>query len=249
MRTQNREPHGGSWGSRVAAKRRPRVPEGAFLVHIMKRTRMRTKRRMIGSQAIRRGRSSSKMAVCGSDLFAVSSSSPPLGDEALQSSLHPPLVRPPASPTALERPQEDQTVKGLPIINGDSDAGTGLQFDGIRKQTTDNIKDNAGATLALSDLTSTEQSIVNVGGKPQAIVMGYREVQKFNELVLSSFYRLFQAGAGSMADIPAGISVTRWVSPFGLVDVIGSRYLVPGVNDIDENEAGENTVLVIDDKS
>ena len=55
--------------------------------------------------------------------------------------------------------------------------------------------------------------------------MGYREVQKFNELVLSSFYRLFQAGAGSMADIPAGISVTRWVSPFGLVDVIGSRYL------------------------
>lgn len=55
--------------------------------------------------------------------------------------------------------------------------------------------------------------------------MGYREVQKFNELVLSSYYRLFQAGAGSMADIPAGISVTRWVFPFGLVDVIGSRYL------------------------
>jgi len=127
------------------------------------------------------------------------------------------------------------------IINGDSSVGSGLQFDGLRVQTTDNIKDNATAALALSDLTSTEQSIVNVGGKPQAIVMGYREVQKFNELVLSSFYRLFQAGAGSMADIPAGISVTRWVSPFGLVDVIGSRYLPA--------EAGLGTVLVIDDKS
>ena len=127
------------------------------------------------------------------------------------------------------------------IINGDSSVGAGLQFDGLRKQITTNLKDNAGASLQLSDLTTVEQSIVTVGGKPQAIIMGYREIQKFNELVLSSFYRLFQAGAGSMADIPAGISVTRWVSPFGLVDVIGSRYLTPS--------GGNADVLVIDDKT
>lgn len=135
------------------------------------------------------------------------------------------------------------------IINGDSSVGTGLQYDGLRKQVSTNIKDNAGAALALSDLTTTERSIVDRGGKPQVVVAGYREVQKISELVLSSFYRLFQAGAGGMADIPAGISVTRWTSPFGIVDIVGSRYLPAGVNDIDENEVDESTVLVLDDKT
>jgi len=92
--------------------------------------------------------------------------------------------------------------------------------------------------LALSNITTVGRKIVTQGGKPQAVVMGYRDVEKFNELVLSSFYRLFQAGAGSMADIPAGVSITRWTSPFGLVDVIGSRYLP---------QSGDADVLVIDD--
>ena len=45
-----------------------------------------------------------------------------------------------------------------------------------------------------------------------------------------------------MADIPAGISVTKWLSPFGLVDVIGSRYIVEDTN-------GDSFALVIDDKT
>jgi len=126
------------------------------------------------------------------------------------------------------------------ILNGDSSVGTGLQYDGLRKQITTNITDLASNPLTLSSITTTEQSIVAVGGKPQALVMSYREVQKFNELILNSFYRLFQQGAGTMADIPAGISVTRWVSPFGIVDVIGSRYLP---------STGDSEVLVIDDKT
>jgi len=126
------------------------------------------------------------------------------------------------------------------IINGDSSVGSGLQYDGLRKLIDTNIKDNTGSPLALSDITTVERQVVTVGGKPQAVVMGYRDVQKFNELVLSSFYRLFQAGAGSMADIPAGISVTRWTSPFGIVDIIGSRYLP---------NTGNADVLVIDDKT
>lgn len=128
------------------------------------------------------------------------------------------------------------------LINGDSSVGVGLQFDGLRKQITTNIKDNANAPLALADLTTVMRNIVTVGGKPQAVVCSYREVQRISELVLSSVYRLFQAGAGALADIPAGVSVTRWVSPFGTVDIIGSRYIVP---------AGAPTpvadVLVIDD--
>jgi len=128
------------------------------------------------------------------------------------------------------------------IINGDSSVGSGLQFDGLVKQITTNVPDLMGVGLTLNDLTTAERTIVNKGGKPQAVVAGYREVQKISELVLNSFYRLFQAGAGGMADIPAGISVTRWTSPFGIVDIVGSRYLPPAMDDT-------ATVLVIDDKT
>ena len=113
------------------------------------------------------------------------------------------------------------------IINGDSSVGAGLQFDGLRTQINTNIKDNGGTPLALADLTTVMRNIVTVGGKPQAVVCSYREVQRISELVLSSHYRLFQAGAGALADIPAGVSVTKWISPFGTVDIIGSRYIVP----------------------
>jgi len=127
------------------------------------------------------------------------------------------------------------------IINGDS-AVNPLMFDGLNAQVTSNVKDNAGAALALSDITTTEREIVAKGGKPQLVVMSYRDLQKFNELIFTSFYRLFQAGAGTLADIPSGISVTRWVSPYGIVDVVGSRYIVP-------DGSSEDFVLVLDDKT
>jgi hypothetical protein len=126
------------------------------------------------------------------------------------------------------------------IINGNSSLGNGLQFDGLLVQVTSNTKDNTGAALALSDITAVQRKVVNVGGKPQMVVCSYRELQKISDLVLSGYYRLFQAGAGSMADIPAGVSVSRWVSPFGTVDIIGSRYLP---------STGNSTVLVLDDKT
>lgn len=127
------------------------------------------------------------------------------------------------------------------IINGDSDVDS-KQFDGLNKQIVTNVKHNTGSTFALSDITSIEQTIVAKGGKPQCVVLSYRDLQKFNELVLGGYYRLFQAGAGTMADIPAGISITRWLSPFGTVDVIGTRYIVP-------DNAGETIALVLDDKT
>lgn len=129
------------------------------------------------------------------------------------------------------------------IINGNSALGNGLQFDGLNVQITANRRDNTHHALSLSDITSVEQTIVSKGGKPQMVVMSYRDLQRFNELVLGSYYRLFQAGAGTMADIPAGISVTRWLSPFGVVDIIGSRYIVP------TGQNNDDFVLVLDDKS
>lgn len=126
------------------------------------------------------------------------------------------------------------------IINGDSSMGNGLQFDGLLAQISSNVVDKLSTALALTDLNTISRQIVNVGGKPQMVVCSYRELQKISELVLGSYYRLFQAGAGTMADIPAGVSVSRWVSPFGTMDIIGSRYLP---------STGDSTVLVLDDKT
>jgi len=128
------------------------------------------------------------------------------------------------------------------IINGDSVANP-LAFDGLIVQITTNTKDNANAPLALNDLTAIMQTIVEKGGKPQAVVASYREIRRISELILSSFYRLVQAGAGSLADISAGVSVTKWTSPFGVVDIIGSRYLIP------TGSPAVAPVLVIDDVS
>ena len=128
------------------------------------------------------------------------------------------------------------------ILNGDSVANP-LAFDGLRVQITTNTKDNANAPLALNDLTAIMQTIVEKGGKPQAVVASYREIRRISELVLSSFYRLVQAGAGSLADVSAGVSVTKWTSPFGVVDIIGSRYIVPAGAPLVAD------VLVVDDVS
>lgn len=131
------------------------------------------------------------------------------------------------------------------IIHGDSStslASGGEMFDGFDTLFTENAYDLAGATLNLTAINAVQQLIQAQGGKPQAIVMGYRDQLKFNELVLSSYYRLFQAGAGSMANIPAGINITKWIGPFGVVDIIGSRFITPGYGNVTK-------AYVIDDKS
>jgi hypothetical protein len=128
------------------------------------------------------------------------------------------------------------------IINGNSVANP-LQFDGLNQIITTNITDLAGGPYTLSAVTTTMRNIATLGGKPQALVHSYREHQKFSELVMSSYYRLFQQGAGALADIPAGVAVTRWVSPFGTVDIIGSRFIQP------LSGYTSNFALILDDKS
>ena len=80
-----------------------------------------------------------------------------------------------------------------------------------------------------------------VGGKPQAAIMSYRDNQRFSDLVLGSYYRLFQAGAGALADVPAGVAVTKWVSPFGTIDIICSSFL--------PSTGTTGDIKVIDDKT
>lgn len=127
------------------------------------------------------------------------------------------------------------------ILNGDSSVSS-KQFDGLFKQITTNTTDLMGVALSLSDITDIEETIVRKGGKPQAVVMGYREKKRVSELVLGSFYRLTQAGAGSMANIPAGVSVNVWVNDFGSVDLIGSDFIQADGDD-------ETQLIVLDDKT
>jgi len=126
-------------------------------------------------------------------------------------------------------------------INGDSTVGAGLQFDGLDRQITTNVLDMGGANLTLAAITTAGRVVVTIGGKPQALVVSLRDLQRISELIMSSYYRLFQQGAGAMADIPAGIAVTRWVSPFGTIDIIGSRYI--------QSEYNLAKAYLIDDKS
>ena len=125
------------------------------------------------------------------------------------------------------------------IINGDS-AVNPLQFDGLRKQITSNVTDLAGAAVTTDDINTVMQNIVTVGGKPQAVVLSYRDLRKINDEIFSSAYRLTQAGAGALSDIPSGINISAWNNNFGRVDLIGTRYLGP---------TGNSDILVIDDKT
>ncbi|MFA6971371.1 MAG: DUF5309 family protein [Gallionella sp.] len=127
------------------------------------------------------------------------------------------------------------------IINGDS-ATNPLCFDGLIKQITTNTVTAAGTLFTLAQINTLAQTIAAVGGKPQAIILSYRENQRFSDLILSSYYRLFQSGAGALADVPAGVAITKWVSPFGTLDIIGSRFLKSGT-------AVDSSILMIDDKT
>lgn len=127
------------------------------------------------------------------------------------------------------------------IINGNS-AANPLQFDGLDRLITTNQVDLAGAALTLATITTLMRTVVALGSKPQALIVSLRENQRISELILAGYYRLFQSGAGSMADIPAGVAVTRWVSPHGTIDIIPSRFIC-------ENDYDRTRAFLIDDKS
>jgi hypothetical protein len=126
------------------------------------------------------------------------------------------------------------------IINGNSSLNP-LCFDGLLTQITSNTETAGGAAFTLTQLTTLLRKITMLGGKPQAAILSYRDNQRFSDLILSSYYRLFQAGAGALADVPAGVAITKWVSPFGTIDIIGSRFL--------PNTGATGDIIVIDDKT
>lgn len=99
--------------------------------------------------------------------------------------------------------------------------------------------DKNSAAFDLADITAAEKLIVDNGGTPSVVVFGHRDIVRFNDLVLGSFYRLAQMGAASMADIQVGIRIKKYTSPFGDVDVVPSIFLAP-ISDLTE-------IFVLDD--
>jgi len=127
------------------------------------------------------------------------------------------------------------------VINGNSTTNP-LQFSGLDQLITTNQVDLAGAALTLNAITTLMRTVVNLGSKPQALVVALRENQRISELVLAGYYRLVQNQAGAMADIPAGVAVTRWVSPHGTIDIIPSRFICT-------SDYNRTRAFLIDDKS
>ena len=133
------------------------------------------------------------------------------------------------------------------IINGDSTYGSGYEFSGFSQSITTNQTDMGNVAITLAAVSTTARNIATLGGKPQFVVFSYRDKQKFSELVLTSYYRLFQQGGGGLADVPAGISVNRWISDFGLMDIIGSRYIYPATGYTSHNAYVIDDATITDD--
>jgi hypothetical protein len=150
------------------------------------------------------------------------------------------MFYPPKPTGSNKRACNTALIEEWAIINGDS-ATNPLCFDGLVKQITTNTETAGDAAFTLSQLNTLLKKIAIVGGKPQCIVLSYRDNQRFSDLILSSYYRMFQQGAGALADVPAGVAITKWVSPFGTLDIIGSRFL--------PNTGHAGSILVLDDKT
>lgn len=129
------------------------------------------------------------------------------------------------------------------IIMGDSSktpSGGGAYFDGLNKQIVYNAVDAGAQQLSLSMVNSVLHYIRRAGGHGKAAVMSFREQQKFSELVLGSYYRLVQDSGSQSADVRAGVNVTKWNGPHGIIDVIGSRF-------INEEYGQLSSMYIIDD--
>lgn len=130
------------------------------------------------------------------------------------------------------------------ILYGDSSltpSGGGAYFDGLNKQIVYNAVDAGGRVLSLSMVNSALHYVRRAGGHGKAAVMSFREQQKFSELVLGSYYRLVQDGMAT-ADVRAGVNVTKWSGPHGVIDVIGHRF-------INEAYGQLSSMFILDDTS
>jgi len=133
------------------------------------------------------------------------------------------------------------------IINGNSTYDTGLEFDGFNRLITTNTTDMANAPITLSAVSTTARLVANLGGKPQFLVFSFRDKQNFSELVLTGYYRLFQQQGGGLADVPSGISVNRWICDFGIIDIIGSRFIYPATGYTSNNAYLIDDATITDD--
>lgn len=122
------------------------------------------------------------------------------------------------------------------LINGDS--VNPLQFDGLLKQISTNVRNLAGQPLTISDLNDSLADQFNAGGQPTAIVLGTREKNAINKQL---FGLQRYSNDGNDSNNAAGVAIQKLATDFGDVDLITSRFLPPSV--------GVSSCILLDERS
>lgn len=118
------------------------------------------------------------------------------------------------------------------ILNGDSDASNGLQFDGIIKQiVTDgynvlDVSGGGGSPLKFSLVEQEVFAIQKAGGLTQALVMSYALKQAITQIIGVNFYGIRQTDMRSDGKISGGVEIDEWNFGTGTVKLIADQYML-----------------------
>jgi hypothetical protein len=111
------------------------------------------------------------------------------------------------------------------IINGNV-SNNALFFDGMLTQFTENVVDNGGAQFKLSSVSTSQRLVMEQGGHTRFCVTSTNIKQKFNDLVISTYFGVRQNQATpAYSMLSSGVNVAKWDFGFGECDIIASRML------------------------
>lgn len=117
------------------------------------------------------------------------------------------------------------------IINGDSDATSGLAFDGLIPQILKggyNVLDVSaagGSPLRYKLITQELFNIKQMGGRCRAIVMSYAMKAALVELI-GKLYAIRQVGDDSTGNYKGGFQLDAWNFGTGMLDIIDDQYMI-----------------------
>jgi hypothetical protein len=135
------------------------------------------------------------------------------------------------------------------IINGDSDATSGLAFDGMLKQIKNdgfNVVDvsaGGGSPMKLSLISQVCFSIQKAGGLCRALVMSYAMKQAITQIIQVNFYGIRQTDMKSDGKISGGSEIERWNFGTGSVEFLADQYMLP------DPITGLEQIIFLDDET
>jgi hypothetical protein len=124
-------------------------------------------------------------------------------------------------------------IEEYTIINGDSDATGGLQFDGLIPQIKKggyNVLDasaGGGSPVKFSLIEQLCYQVQKAGGLVRGLIMSYAVKQALTQLIQIAFYGIRQIDMNSDGKIKGGVEVDSWNFGTGTVDFIVDQYMMP----------------------